>query len=364
MKVMTFIGTRPEIIRLSETIKKLDKFTEHILVHTGQNYDYELNEIMFEDLGLRRPDYFLNVAGKTLGETLGNVLSKAEGVLIKEKPDAVLILGDTNSALSAIVAKRLKIPIFHLEAGNRCFDERVPEEINRKIVDHISDINVVYTQLQRDYLLNEGIPQDRIFISGSPMPEILFPIDEKIRESKVLEQYNLEEDNYFLVSYHREENTTEEGIRLFKYFLMELEDKYKLPIIVSVHPRIRKSLENFHETSLIKLCKPFGFIDYLALQTNALCVVSDSGTVSEESSILGFRAVTIRDAMERPEAINTGSIIMTSINNAIKAIEVEIGTPTYNKGVPEEYQKTNFSEVVMRIILSYTDYVNRRTWYK
>jgi UDP-N-acetylglucosamine 2-epimerase (non-hydrolysing) len=339
MKIMTLIGTRPEIIRLSETIKKLDKFTEHILVHTGQNYDYELNEVFFKDLGLRKPDYFLGVVGSSIGETIANVIKKSEEVLLKEKPDAVLILGDTNSALSAIVAKRLKIPIFHLEAGNRCFDERVPEEINRKIVDHISDINVVYTQLQIDY-----------------------------QDSMVMEQYKLEKDKFFLVSYHREENTTTDKIFSFVGFLTNLYDKYKLPIIVSTHPRTLKiiSSNNLNTEAIegVTFCKPFGLKDYLKLQEKALCVISDSGTVSEESSILGFRAVTIRDAMERPEAMNTGCILMCNLNNVLDAIEVEINTPVANKIVPQEYLVDNFSERVLRIILSYTDYINRRTWYK
>jgi UDP-N-acetylglucosamine 2-epimerase len=368
MKVMTIIGTRPEIIRLSETIKKLDKYTEHILVHTGQNYDYELNEVFFKDLGLRKPDYFLGVVGNTLGETLGNVMSKSEEVMLKEKPDALLILGDTNSGLSAIVAKRLKIPIFHLEAGNRCFDERVPEEVNRKIIDVISDVNIVYTPLQRDYLIQEGKPMDRIFISGSPMNEVLSFIEDKISDSNVLEELNLERNKYFLVSYHREENTTEDKIYQFIGFLMHLYDKYKLPVIVSTHPRTRKAIEsagiNILSMDGISFSKPFGFVDYLRLQKDALCVISDSGTVAEESSILWFKAITIRDAMERPESINHGNITMCTLKNALDTLDIVIQQDNIENKIPNAYLVYDFSWRVLNIILSYTDYINKRVWFK
>jgi len=359
MKIMTILGCRPEIIRLSETIKLLDKNVNHILVHTGQNYDYELNQIFFKDLDLRKPDYFLGVVGNTLGETLGNVMFKAEEVMLKEQPDAVLILGDTNSALSAIIAKRLKIPIFHLEAGNRCFDERVPEEINRKIVDHISDINVVYTSLQRDYLIQEGLPMDRIFISGSPMAEVL---TNNNKTTDILDKLNLKYNEYFVISLHREENMPK--IKELLSTINIIAETYKIPIVFSCHPRTKKMIEGKPLHQLVILSKPFGFNDYITLQMNAKCVISDSGTVAEESNILGFKAITIREAIERPEAINAGSIIMTGTNylNILKSLEVTLNTEIDNDII--EYYDMNFSTKILKLILSYTDYVNRRVWYK
>lgn len=364
MKVMTILGTRPELIKLSEIIKKLDKHTDHIFVHTGQNYDYELNEIFYKDLGLRKPDHFLNVAGDSLGETLGAVLFESEKMLKLYEPDAVVILGDTNSALAGIVAKRMKIPLFHLEAGNRCFDDNVPEEINRRILDHISDVNLVYTDNSRRYLLDEGIAKDRIFVMGSPMQEVLTEHLVEIESSPILNKFRLTPENYFVVSLHRDENTEiPENLEELVKSINLIAEKYELPIILSAHPRFQKKIDqgiNFNPQ--IKICKPFGFWDYIKLQTNAKCVISDSGTISEESSILGFPAITIRNAIERPEAVDVGSILMTGVDsdNILLALEV-VKEP---KTIPDDYDIYNCSERVLKVILGYTPYINKYVWHK
>lgn len=361
MKTMSILGTRPELIKMSEIIKKLDKHTNHVFVHTGQNYDYELNEIFYYDLGLRKPDYFLDVADKTLGQTIANVISRTEEVMLKEKPDALVILGDTNSALGVIIARRMHIPIFHLEAGNRCFDDRVPEEINRRIVDHVADVNMVYTENSRRYLLDEGVAKDRIFIMGSPMKEVL---QNNRPTSTILGELNLEPNKYFVVSIHRDENTEDpHNLEELLYALDKIAEKYQLPIIVSAHPRFRKKLEGRKGLNpLIRLCKPFGFFDYIYLQSLSKCVISDSGTISEESSILGFPAITIRNAIERPEAVDVGSILMTGVDteNILKCLEV-VEKPTT---IPADYDIDNCSDRVLKVILGYTGYVNRVVWRK
>ena len=362
MKVMTILGTRPELIKMSELIKKLDKYTDHVFVHTGQNYDYELNGIFYADLGLRQPDHFLDVKGDTLGDTIGNVISKTEAVIAEEKPDAVVILGDTNSALGGIIVKRRKIPLFHLEAGNRCFDDNVPEEQNRRILDHISDVNMVYTENSRRYLLAEGVAKDRIFVSGSPMKEVLknTPLD----KSTILDTLGLKPRHYFLVSIHRDENTEiKKNLDELMRTLDAIADKYQLPIIVSTHPRLRNKLEERPvKNDLIQFLKPFGFVDYIALQRDAKCVLSDSGTISEESSILRFPAITIRNAIERPEAVDVGSILMSgvdteSILNCLDIVQAPTTTPV-------DYDVDNFSDRVLKVILGFTPYVNRYVWQK
>lgn len=363
MKVMTILGTRPELIKLSEIIKKLDNYTDHIFVHTGQNYDYELNEIFYKDLGLRKPDYYLDVVGNSLGETIGNVIKETEKVVLKEKPDAVVILGDTNSALGGILIKRLKIPIFHLEAGNRSFDDNVPEEINRRIMDHISDVNLVYTGNQRAYLTAEGIAKDRIFIMGSPMKEIFNSHLEQIEQSTILSDLKLEADKYFLVSIHRDENTEiqENFVELLET-LNAIAEKYDLPIVVSTHPRFRNKVGDRKLDKRIRLLKPFGFLDYNYLQINAKCVISDSGTIAEESAILGFPAITIRNAIERPEAIDVGSILMTGVDkeNILRCLDI-VEEP---RSIPADYDIDNCSERVLKVILGYTPYVNKYVWRK
>lgn len=365
---MTVLGTRPEIIRLSSVIKACDKYFDHKLVHTGQNYDYELNRIFFEDLGLKEPDYYLNVVGKNLGETIGNIISKSYELFLNEKPDAILILGDTNSALSAISAKRLKIPLFHMEAGNRCFDQNVPEEINRKIVDHISDINLPYTEHCRRYLLSEGIRKEHIYVTGSPLTEVIKDNLEKINQSKILEKLNLVQGKYFLVSMHREENVDNERKFLsLSNALNEIAEKYKLPIIFSTHPRTLNKIKEkgIIFNSLIENMKPFGFIDYNFLQKNAFCVLSDSGTLSEESSLLRFPAVLIRDSTERPEVLDKGSIVLGGIdkNSVIQSIDIAISSDL-NFKLPLDYQETNISEKVVKIIQSYVSIINKRIWDK
>ncbi len=369
LKVMTVVGTRPEIIRLSEVIKRLDSCSavEHILVHTGQNYDYELNQVFFEDLEIRKPDYFLNAATGSPVETIGNILLKIDPILEKEKPDAFLVLGDTNSCLSAIAAKRRKIPIFHMEAGNRCFDQRVPEEINRKIVDHIADINLTYSSISREYLIREGFPPDRIIKTGSPMKEVIMKNWHKIQNSKILEQLNLEESKYFVLSSHREENINDE-----KHFYMLVEsvnsiaEKYQLPIIFSTHPRTRKMIEQkkiqFNE--LVKLLKPLSFSDYVKLQICAKAVLSDSGTISEETSILGLRALNIREAHERPEAMEEATVMMVGLNKEriLQGLEILEEQKDGTIRITKDYDVDNVSEKVLRIILSYTDYVKRVVW--
>ncbi|EKF50163.1 UDP-N-acetylglucosamine 2-epimerase [Thermosipho africanus H17ap60334] len=369
LKVITVVGTRPEIIRLSEVIKRLDSCSavEHILVHTGQNYDYELNQVFFEDLEIRKPDYFLNAATGSPVETIGNILLKIDPILEKEKPDAFLVLGDTNSCLSAIAAKRRKIPIFHMEAGNRCFDQRVPEEINRKIVDHIADINLTYSTISRKYLIREGFPPDRIIKTGSPMKEVIIKNWHKIQNSKILEQLNLEKGKYFVLSSHREENINDD-----KHFYMLVEsinsiaEKYQLPIIFSTHPRTRKMIEQkkiqFNE--LVKLLKPLSFSDYVKLQICAKAVLSDSGTISEETSILGLRALNIREAHERPEAMEEATVMMVGLNKEriMQGLEILEEQKEGTIKITKDYDVDNVSEKVLRIILSYTDYVKRVVW--
>ncbi len=369
LKVMTIVGTRPEIIRLSATIKACDKFFDHILVHTGQNWDYNLSDIFFKELELRNPDYFLEAAGKDLGETMGNIISKSYNLMKEVKPDALLVLGDTNSALSTISAKRLKIPVFHMEAGNRCFDENVPEEINRRIVDHISDVNLPYTEHSRRYLLSEGIKKDFIFVTGSPMAEVLNFYKEKIEQSHVLEELNLEKGKYILVSAHREENVDiEKNFFSLVDALNSVAEEFKMTMIFSTHPRTWKRIKEkkIEFNPLIKNLKPFGFFDYNKLQENAFCVLSDSGTLSEESSILNFPAVLIRTSTERPEVLDKGSMVMGGITpeEVINSIYLSVESfKEQNKNIrPIDYTDTNVSLKVVKIIQSYTKIVNKVIW--
>jgi len=371
MRVMTIVGTRPEIIRLSVIIKACDKFFDHILVHTNQNWDYNLNEIFFEELELRKPDYILNVVGKDLGETIGNIIAKSYSLMKEISPEALLILGDTNSALSAISAKRLKIPVFHMEAGNRCFDQNVPEEINRKLVDHISDINLPYTEHSRRYLLSEGIRKDFIFVTGSPMPEVLNYYKEKIENSKVLEELEVKRNEYILVSAHREENIDiEKNFLSLVDSLNKVAEEFKIPIIYSTHPRSWKKIEEkkIKFNPLIKNSRPFGFFEYNKLQQNAFCVLSDSGTLSEESSILNFPAVLIRTSTERPEVLDKGSIIIGGItpNEVISSIYIATGSfkLQQNNIRPMDYNDLNVSLKVVKIIQSYTKIINKLIWDK
>jgi len=371
LKVMTVVGTRPEIIRLSAVINQLEESEaiDHVLVHTGQNYDYELNEVFFKDFKLKKPDYFLNAATGTAVETIGNILIKIDPIMEEVKPDAFLVLGDTNSCLTAIAAKRRHIPIFHMEAGNRCFDQRVPEETNRMIVDHISDINLTYSDIAREYLLREGLPADRIIKTGSPMFEVINSRLEDIEKSDVLERLSLKEGEYFVVSAHREENISSEVNFLnLVDSLNAVAEKYNMPIIVSIHPRTRKMIEfkGIEFNSLISLMKPLGFNDYVKLQTKAKTTLSDSGTISEESSILRFKALNLRQAHERPEAMEEASVMMVGLEKERIFQGLEI-LETQEKGVlrfVEDYSMPNVSEKVLRIILSYTDYVNRVVWGK
>jgi UDP-N-acetylglucosamine 2-epimerase (non-hydrolysing) len=370
IKLVTVLGTRPEIIRLAEIIKSADLNFEHILVHTGQNYDYQLNEIFFNDLGLRKPDYFLGVAGNHLGETIGNVISKSFEVLSKENPDALLVLGDTNSVLCTIAAKRLKIPIFHMESGNRCFDQNVPEEINRKISDHISDINLTYTEHSRRYLLSEGFRKDHIFVTGSPLFEVLTKHFEQINNSSILSDLDLQKGDYFVVSAHREENIDlGNNLLILSQSLNEVAIKYGKRIIFSTHPRTKKQIEikNIVFHPLIINMPPFGFFDYVSLQKNAFCVLSDSGTISEESAMMNFPAISIRTSTERPEAIDAGSIVLGGItkNEVLNAISICL--QTYNKenqNIPIEYKVLDVSSKIIRIIQSYTSIINQVIWNK
>lgn len=369
LKVMTVVGTRPEIIRLSAVIQKLNASTaiDHVLVHTGQNYDYELNEVFFKDFNLRKPDYFLNAAIGGPVETIGNILVKIDPILEEVKPDAFLVLGDTNSCLCAIAAKRRHIPIFHMEAGNRCFDQRVPEETNRKIVDHIADINLTYSDIAREYLLREGLPADRIIKTGSPMFEVLKSKEKHIQDSDILERLNLKEGQYFVVSAHREENiSSEENFLDLVDSLNSIAEKYQYPIIVSTHPRTRKMIETKEIVfnPLIQLMKPLGFIDYNKLQLSSKAVLSDSGTISEESSILKFRALNIRQAHERPEAVEEASVMMVGLKKEriLQALEVLETQEKDTLRHVNDYSMPNVSDKVLRIILSYTDYVNRNIW--
>ncbi|WP_162146926.1 non-hydrolyzing UDP-N-acetylglucosamine 2-epimerase [Acholeplasma granularum] len=369
LKVMTVVGTRPEIIRLSAVIKKLNESeaVEHVLVHTGQNYDYELNEVFFKDFNLKKPDFFLNAATGTAIETIGNILIKMDPILEEVKPDAFLVLGDTNSCLTAIAAKRRKIPIFHMEAGNRCFDQRVPEETNRKIVDHIADINLPYSSIAREYLLKEGIPADRIIKTGSPMFEVLMSKIDEINSSDVLSRLNLEKGKYFLVSAHREENINSSNFEKLVDTLNTIAETYKLPVIISTHPRTRKMIESkgvtFHP--LVQALKPLGFIDYNKLQIESKAVLSDSGTISEESSILKFRALNIREAHERPEAMEEGAVMMVGLNKDRIMQGLVVLENQFNDTIRyvDDYSMPNVSEKVMRIILGYTDYINQNVWY-
>lgn len=372
LRVMTVVGTRPEIIRLACVLKKLDQSNaiDHILVHTGQNYDYELNEVFFEDLELRKPDYFLNAAGKNATETAGLILINIDSVLEEVKPDAFLVLGDTNSCLCAIAAKKRHIPIFHMEAGNRCFDQRVPEETNRKIVDHTADINLTYSDIAREYLLAEGLRPDRIIKTGSPMFEVLKDYMPKVEKSQILGTLDLKKNNYFVVSAHREENiASEEKFFNLVEILNSIAEKYNMPIVVSTHPRTRKMIEKhgieFHQN--VKLMKPIGLSDYLALQINSYAVLSDSGTISEESSILNFKALNIREAHERPEAMEEASVMMVGLNpervyqGLIQLESQNVGDIRSFRPV-SDYSMPNVSDKVVRIILSYTDYIKRVVW--
>ena len=372
LKVMTVVGTRPEIIRLSRVLMALDasEAIEHIIVHTGQNYDYELNQIFFEDLGLRKPDYFLEAAGKTATETIGNILIKVDPLLEELQPDAFLVLGDTNSCLCAIPAKKRHIPIFHMEAGNRCFDQRVPEETNRKIVDHTADINLTYSDIAREYLLREGLPADRIIKTGSPMFEVLNHYLPEINASKVLEKLNLEKGKFFVVSAHREENiNSEKNFRGLMTSLNAIADKYHYPIIVSTHPRTQNMIDKMQieMRDEIQFLKPLGFHDYNALQKDAYAVLSDSGTISEESSILNFRALNIRQAHERPEAMEEASVMMVGLSperilqGLTQVLQQTVGAERNFRQVAD-YSMPNVSEKMVRIIISYTDYIRRTVW--
>jgi UDP-N-acetylglucosamine 2-epimerase len=371
LKVLTVVGTRPEIIRLSRVLAKLDESEaiEHVLVHTGQNYDYELNEIFFEDLGLRKPDHFLNAAGKNATETIGQIIINIDPILERENPDAFLVLGDTNSCLCAIPAKKRHIPIFHMEAGNRCFDQRVPEETNRRIVDHISDINLTYSDIAREYLLREGMSADRVIKTGSPMYEVLHHFMPKIQASDVLQHLSLTEGQYFVVSAHREENiSSEKNFNNIVIVLNEIAEKYNVPIIMSAHPRTRKMIENnqVQFNPLVQLLKPFGLSDYIALQMKAKAVLSDSGTISEESSILNFPALNIREAHERPEAMEEASVMMVGLNperimQGLKQLESQSKEERSFRPV-SDYSMPNVADKVVRIILSYTDYIKRVVW--
>lgn len=372
LKVMTIVGTRPEVIRLSRIIPKLDQYCDHTLVHTGQNYDYELNEIFFKELGIRKPDVFLEAAGKTAAQTIGKVIMAADEVFEQYQPQALLILGDTNSALAAIAAKRRHIPIFHMEAGNRCFDDRVPEEINRRIVDHTADIHLPYSQIAREYLLREGIPPDQIIKTGSPMREVLDFYAKDIAASRVLSNLKLNEGQYFVVSAHREENVDSE-VRLTHLLeiINVLAKRYALPVIVSTHPRTQARLDVLLSKNQLKMnehvqfCKPFGFLDYVYLQSHAKCVLSDSGTITEESAILNFPALNLRAAHERPEGFEEASVMMVDLNidRIIQALSILEGQPrgsSRSLAIPIDYQPTNVSDKVLRIIQSYADFINRK----
>jgi UDP-N-acetylglucosamine 2-epimerase (non-hydrolysing) len=370
-KVMTIVGTRPEIIKLSRVIAELEKYTEHILVHSGQNYDYELNEVFFQEMGIKKPDYFLNAAAENAAETIANVISKSDKILAEVKPDAVLLYGDTNSCLSVISAKRRKIPIFHMEAGNRCFDQRVPEEINRKIVDQLSDINMTLTEHARRYLIDEGIRPETIIKTGSSMLEVLNYHKKDIENSDILNKLTLKEKDFFIVSVHREENVdSEENFSDLLDALNKIAEIYKKRVIVSTHPRTRKKLETldsqeFHP--LVEFMKPLGFFDYIALQKNAYCAISDSGTITEESSLLEFPAITIRQAHERPEGMDEGTLIMSGLKSAdiINAINIVVDQSTFSTmNRIQDYDTQNVSKKVVRIIVSYIDYINRTVWKK
>ena len=369
---MTIVGTRPEIIRLSRVMAVLDRETQHTIVHTGQNYDYELNQIFFDDLKIRKPDFFLNAAKGSAAETIGQIIIEVDKILEQEQPEAVLILGDTNSCLAAIPAKRRKIPVFHMEAGNRCFDQRVPEETNRRIVDHTADINMPYSSIAREYLLAEGFPADRIIKTGSPMFEVLSYYRDAIDKSDILERLKLKKSQYFLVSCHREENVdNEQQLIKLTNSLNKIALHYKQPIMVSAHPRTRKRIEQFglEFNEHVQLLKPFGFLDYNALQIHARAVLSDSGTISEESSILNFPALNIREAHERPEAMEEAAVMMTGLGEvrimqALSILESQQQRNAHDLRLVSDYSMPNVSEKIVRIIISYTDYVRRTVWRK
>lgn len=371
LKLMTIVGTRPEIIKLSEVIKKSDKYFNHILVHTGQNYDYTLNQVFFENLRLREPDFYLNVVGDNLGQTMGNVLAKSYEIMVQEQPDALLVLGDTNSCLSVISAKRLKVPIFHMEAGNRCFDENLPEEINRRIIDHTSDVNLCYTEHARNYLNWEGVPKERTYVVGSPMAEVLKVNKDKIDNSKVLETLELEKGKYILLSAHREENIdNEQNFMALMNAVNAMAETYNMPVIYSTHPRSKKFIEQrgfkFHPN--VRSLQPFGFSDYNHLQQNALCVVSDSGTIAEEASYFKFPAVSVRTSTERPEALDKGNMVIGSITTeqVLQAVDMAVGmnaTGDLGEDVPN-YVDENVSTKVVKLIQSYTGIVNKMVWRK
>jgi len=373
MKVMTIVGTRPEIIKLSRVIAELEKYTDHVLVHTGQNFDFELNQIFFDDLRVKKPDHFLDAVGKNVAHTIGNVIAKSDDVMELEKPDAVLLYGDTNSCLAVISAKRRKIPVFHFEAGNRCFDQRVPEELNRKILDHLSDINMPLTEHARRYLIAEGVKPETVIKTGSPMKEILDFHTQEIDSSKVLEQLNLKKREFFIVSTHREENVDSEvNFNDLLDSLNAIAEKYKRPVIVSTHPRTRKRLEALNRSDinpLIQFLKPLGFFDYVKLQKESYCVISDSGTITEESSILNFPAITVRQAHERPEGMDEGTLIMTGLKKENVLTSIDIVTSQFSEEkrqfkLVNDYDVDNFSKKVVRIVMSYTDYINRTVWKK
>lgn len=372
LKVMTIVGTRPEIIRLSRVIPKLDQHCDHVLVHTGQNYDYELNEVFFSDLGIRKPDAFLEAAGATAAETIGQVIIAADRVMQEHEPDALLLLGDTNSCLAAISAKRRKIPIFHMEAGNRCFDFRVPEEINRRIVDHTSDINLTYSDIAREYLLREGLPPDQIIKTGSPMREVIEYYRAGMEASTVLSRLDLREHQYFLVSSHREENVdAPENLQRLFNVLNALAEQFALPVIVSTHPRTRKRMDamGLSANALVQFHKPFGFLDYVRLQTGARAVLSDSGTITEESSILNFPALNLREVQERPEGFEEAAVMFVGmdVDRVLQGLDVLATQPRGEHRalrMVNDYGPENVSDKIVRIILSYTDFVNRKVWRK
>lgn len=373
MKVMTIVGTRPEIIKLSRVMAELEEHVDHVLVHTGQNYDYELNEIFFENLSVKKPDYFLNVAGKSVANTIGNVISKSDEIMEKEQPDAILLYGDTNTCLAVLSAKRRKIPVFHFEAGNRCFDQRVPEELNRKVLDHLSDINMPLTEHARRYLIAEGLDPARIIKTGSPMKEILMHHMEDIQNSKILDTLNLKKGEYFIVSAHREENIdSEQNFNDLLDSLNSIAEKYKYPVIVATHPRTMNKINELNRSDkneLVSFLKPMGFFDYNKMQLEACCVISDSGTITEESSILNFPAITIRQAHERPEGMDEGTLIMTGLKKDLVLRAIEVIKKQFEESerpfkLVADYDVDNFSKKVLRIILSYTDYINRTVWHK
>lgn len=373
LKIMTLVGTRPELIKMSRVIAELDQQMNHILVHSGQNYAYELNEIFFRDLEIRKPDHFLGVSGDTPSKAIADVIAKADDILTKEKPDALLLYGDTNTCMAVIAAKRHKIPVFHMEAGNRCFDQRVPEELNRKVLDHLSDINLVLTEHARRYLIAEGLAPETIIKTGSHMQEVLDTYMPKILQSDVLDRENLVEGQYFIISAHREENVDDpDNLKDLLNSIRSLEEKYKQPIIVSTHPRTRNRLESLGgvlDSPLISFMKPFGFLDYIKLQISAFCVLSDSGTITEEASLLNLPAITIRNAHERPEGMDEGTLVMSGLKSDRILEAVAMVTSQHNRSersipVVRDYQKPSVSKQIARIVLSYTDYINRTVWHK